>query len=56
LGQGRAGPRREERRPEGQNREEGFHCSFPFPIFQIYFQIVFEIIICKYNPYTTILD
>jgi hypothetical protein len=41
----RAGPRREGRRPAGQNRdEEGFHFSFPFPIFQIHFQIVFEII------------
>jgi hypothetical protein len=40
-----AGPRREERRPVGQNRdEEGFHFSFPFLIFQLHFQIVFEII------------
>jgi hypothetical protein len=41
----RARPRREERRPAGQNRdEEGFHFSFPFIIFQMHFQIVFEIL------------
>jgi hypothetical protein len=33
-----AGPRREERRPAGQNRdEEGFHFYFSFLIFQLHF-------------------